>query len=324
MNWRDLSTAYPQIFDSLWLFPKRGEGGDSKFHGGFIPQVAKYLMLRYTQTDNWVLDPFAGSGTTGDVAKGLGRHCFMSDLSPTREDIFKADARHLDLREEPVCDYPVPISKSCDVYPNFRFDLAILHPPYADIIRFSGLPEDLSNCSDLSVYLQEMWNVAVNIDQYVKPKGFVALVLGDIYKDGQVVPLSFLIMQQWRTRLPYKLCAVYIKDIQGNIKDNTENLWKYRHFKNGTNAFRHEYIFVFRKQGGKKPKGGILAEPTDAIARAVEDMVAQNLAFRSVIEDLLEQHRRQIDMEDCGRRCLSKFPEWDRAWDNAEKVLIYG
>lgn len=251
MNWRDLSKRYPQIFDSLWLFPKRGEGGDSKFHGAFIPQLAEYLMLRYTQLSDWVLDPFAGSGTTIDVSERLGRNVFATDLVPVREDILQADARDLYLWNNsgyPELDFP-------SMKDPFKFELTILHPPYADIIQFTDHPDDLSNCSDIPAYLEDMWTVAVNIDQYVKTKGFVALVLGDIYKGSQVVPLSFLVMQQWRARFShYKLKAIYLKDIQGNIKDNTANLWKYRHLKNGTNFFKHEYVFVFRKERDRKPK----------------------------------------------------------------------
>jgi hypothetical protein len=257
MDWRELSQMHPQIFDSLWLFPKRGEGGDSKFHGGFIPQVAEYLMLRYTQPDDWVFDPFAGSGTTGDVADRLGRQCFMSDLVPARKDILQADTKDILIGGEFVGEDE--IAPTLDIYRMasgpFKFDLTILHPPYADIIRFTDNPNDLSNCLDIPTYLEDMWVVAINIDQYVKAKGYVALVLGDIYKDGQVVPLSFLIMQQWRVQFPhYKLKAAYIKDIQGNVKDNTINLWKYRHLKYGTNIFKHEYVFVFRKERDRRPK----------------------------------------------------------------------
>lgn len=64
-------------------------------------------------------------------------------------------------------------------------------------------------------------------------------------------------------------------------------------------------------------------EPIDAIAQVVNTIIARNKVLKSVIKDLLEQHERQIDMEDCALWCSypDKFPEWDRAWDNARKVL---
>ena len=65
-------------------------------------------------------------------------------------------------------------------------------------------------------------------------------------------------------------------------------------------------------------------EPIDAIAQVVNTIIARNKVLKSVIEDLLEQHERQLDMEDGGRRFSypSKFPEWDYAWDNAAKALF--
>jgi len=260
MNWRELANKYPRIFDSLWLFPRRGEGGDSKYHGAFIPQVVEYLLHRYTKPGDWVLDPFAGSGTTIDVCKRLDRNVLATDLVPDREDILQADAKRLLISgkyiglDDELGGQMIPSIEWDSCGGRFKFDLTILHPPYADIIQFSDHPDDLSNCPDLPTYLEEMWKVAVNIDQYVKVGGYIALVLGDIYKSSQVIPLAFLVMDQWRTLLPYHLKAIYIKDIQGNIKDNTANLWRYRHLKYGTNTFKHEYIFVFRKERDRKPR----------------------------------------------------------------------
>ena len=66
-----------------------------------------------------------------------------------------------------------------------------------------------------------------------------------------------------------------------------------------------------------------IREPLIEIIMIVKDLTDRRTELMSVIENLLEQHERQIDMEDCGRRCSypDKFPEWDRAWDNAQEVL---
>ena len=93
-KWELLTLAYPGIFNSLWLFPKRGEGGDAKFHGNFIPQVVERLIAWLTEPEDFVFDPMAGGGTTYDVAKRLDRIPLVSDLTPVRPEIWPADARY--------------------------------------------------------------------------------------------------------------------------------------------------------------------------------------------------------------------------------------
>jgi hypothetical protein len=43
-----------------------------------------------TNRGDWVLDPTAGSGTTGAAAKSLGRHFCLLDINPDGRDIFMA------------------------------------------------------------------------------------------------------------------------------------------------------------------------------------------------------------------------------------------
>lgn len=54
------------ITDSLWLLEKRDTSGAhiGWYWGNFVPQIPHQLMLRYTKKDDWVIDPFVGSGTT--------------------------------------------------------------------------------------------------------------------------------------------------------------------------------------------------------------------------------------------------------------------
>ncbi|CUU36845.1 MAG: site-specific DNA-methyltransferase [Armatimonadetes bacterium] len=40
------------------------------------------ILLSSTKPDDWVLDPFAGTGTTAVVAEQLGRHCVAIEIDP--------------------------------------------------------------------------------------------------------------------------------------------------------------------------------------------------------------------------------------------------
>ena len=46
------------------------------------PIILEYAILAGSNEEDLILDPFAGSGTTGFVAQGLGRKCIMIEIDP--------------------------------------------------------------------------------------------------------------------------------------------------------------------------------------------------------------------------------------------------
>ena len=48
----------------------------------FIPQVVRYALKSFTNEGDWVVDPFAGSGTVGVEAYLCQRNAFLLDLNP--------------------------------------------------------------------------------------------------------------------------------------------------------------------------------------------------------------------------------------------------
>lgn len=47
----------------------------------FIPQVVRYAINTYTKQDDWIIDPFAGSGTVGVEASLCKRNALLFDLN---------------------------------------------------------------------------------------------------------------------------------------------------------------------------------------------------------------------------------------------------
>ncbi len=47
----------------------------------FIPQIVRYAMTTYTKESDWIVDPFAGSGTVGVEAYLCKRNAFLLDLN---------------------------------------------------------------------------------------------------------------------------------------------------------------------------------------------------------------------------------------------------
>jgi hypothetical protein len=69
-----------QHFD-VWSFQNGGD--DSSYFGRMPPAVVENLLWLYTEPGEIVVDPFAGGGTTIDVAKAMGRCVWASDAFGT-------------------------------------------------------------------------------------------------------------------------------------------------------------------------------------------------------------------------------------------------
>ena len=254
-NWRDYSDV---LTDSLWLFPNRAKGAGHQldYHGNFIPQLATQLFTRYTRQDEIVLDLFLGAGTSALEALNMNRRCVGVEL--------KADLVEYVAGKIPpaALNNRVRLLQGNSANPNIVSQvrgelraldsdfahLLLLHPPYADIIQFSDLPEDLSTLSSTEAFLDSFEAVARNGYELLAPGRFAALIIGDKYAKGELIPLGFLCMQRMNT-VGFKTKAIIIKDIKGNEKGKgrAANLWRYRALAGGYYIFKHEYIMVMFK-----------------------------------------------------------------------------
>ena len=249
----------PINVDSLWIIGPRAKGGmrNNAYHGNFVPQIPNDLIRRFSQNGEVVLDMFTGSGTALFECIPLSRKYIGFDINETIIEDVLCRAQTLDSN-----DYRIHLCDICDenrVRQNINNDLAELsahaidivfsHPPYLDIIKFTDLDCDLSRIEDISLFTAQYLKAVGNIWPFVKKKGYFILVVGDVYKKGEVIPLGFTLMNAIKRTFKCQLKGIVVKDIVGNrAKIGQEALWRYRAMKWGTYLFKHEYIFIFRKQ----------------------------------------------------------------------------
>ena len=240
-NWKN----YQHIkTDTWWEFASRDNthGHSNEYHGNYIPQIAQQLFERFTKKGDVVLDLFLGSGTSAIEAKNMQRRCIGVELKPNQVDIVKSKFSPKEL----VTD--VNIQARLDVMRKKQAQFLILHPPYDDIIKFSDLKEDLSNCSSTEEFYRLFEKTAKNGYDMLEKNRFAALIIGDKYANGEIVPLSSDCAAIMR-KLGFKMKAVIVKNMEGNerAKGKTANLWRYRALNGGFYIFKHEYIYLFQK-----------------------------------------------------------------------------
>jgi len=166
---------------TLWDYPSQdyGEGqqGKAGYKGATPSYIIWNLLQRYTKEKDLVVDCFAGSGTTLDVARDLNRRALGYDVHPTRKDIFKVDARKL----------PPELTA--------KVDFVFIDPPYSTHLDYGDDPRDIGklDASDPKYY-DAMEQAFREAHRLLKPDKVLALYVSDSYVHGsppRFYPIGF-------------------------------------------------------------------------------------------------------------------------------------
>jgi len=228
---------------SVWSFPERGNWAthDSKYRGNCSPYVVRNLLLRYSREGDWILDQFAGGGTSLVEAKLLGRNAIGTDVNPTalarcKEKIaFEYGNAKIEVREADA--------RALAFVKDSSVDFICTHPPYANIIKYSdGISGDIS-LLDYGSFLEAIEQVAKEAFRVLKKGKYCALVIGDIRQKGSVRPLGFDTMRAFE-EAGFKLKEIVIKQ-QHNCK--MTHKWEKISIEKNFFLLAHEYIFILKK-----------------------------------------------------------------------------
>jgi DNA modification methylase len=153
---------------TLWYHPSGRYGeepmGASAYAGATPSWVIWNLLVRYTRENDLVIDPFAGGGTTLDVARSLGRRALGYDIAPSRPDVFRADARELPLEDG-------------------KADFVFMDPPYSTHIEYSGASECIGELSAFEpAYFEAMDRVFEEVERVLRDRRYLAVLVGDSFQ----------------------------------------------------------------------------------------------------------------------------------------------
>jgi DNA modification methylase len=225
----------PQV-TTLWDYPSQHYGevtqGDPNYKGATPSYVIWNLLQRYTQEKDLVVDCFAGSGTTLDVARDVNRRALGYDVHPTRKDIYRVDARKL----------PPELTG--------KVDFVFIDPPYSTHIDYGSDPRDIGklDVGKGPQYYDAMEQVFREIHRVLKPARHMALYVSDSFVKGQrqggFHPIGFELFARLRG------VGFEPIDIVSVVRHNkTLEMGNYRRAAEEGNFFLRgfNYLFIMRK-----------------------------------------------------------------------------
>jgi hypothetical protein len=182
---------------SVLSFPDRGPWGDSRYRGNCSGYIYKGVFEQLRP--RVFTDPMVGSGTSVDVARGMGIEAHGLDLHSG----FNVLAHSILER----------VGKPSD--------LVLSHPPYHDIIVYSGKvwgkaphPDDLSRCKTEEEFVEKLHLSLLNQRTATARGGYYGLIIGDVRRRGRYSSYQ----AEMIARMPKaELCAVLIKE-QHNVQ----------------------------------------------------------------------------------------------------------
>lgn len=171
-----------QHFD-VWSFGNAPDDvGTQSYFGKMPAQIVENLLWLYTEPGQIVFDPFAGGGTTIDVAKAMGRRVWSSDRKPSTPTL-------------PIHEWDITNGWPTDA-PN-KVDFTLLDPPYWKQAagRYSQDADDLGNMK-LDEFMAAWETVVKTVAEH--STGHIAYIISPTQTDDGVVDHAF---EMYRTCL---------------------------------------------------------------------------------------------------------------------------
>ena len=229
---------------SIWSFKDRGNWATHKgdYRGNWSPHIPRNLIMKYTKENETVLDCFVGSGTTLIECKLLNRNGIGIDINQNALNITK-QRLSFDIENNSIQTLHCTNAKKIEILEDESIDFICTHPPYSNIIKYS---DDIDG--DLSIleyheFTNEMTHVSNELYRVLKKKHYCSFMIGDMRKNGNVIPLGFNIMNVF-INSGFTLKEIIIKE-QHNCKSTS--YWQNKSKQLNFYLLAHEYIFVFIK-----------------------------------------------------------------------------
>jgi DNA modification methylase len=229
----------------------------------FPAEIPHRLIKLFSFYGETVLDPFAGTGTTGITALKLGRNAVCVDQNPHYVEIMAKGAAIENSIEAHMLTRCVD-SRDLSFVDDDAVDLIVTSPPYWDKANYNQAPENLGNVSGYRHFLSEIKPVFEECFRVLRPNRKICVVTANVNQYTEHGLLTFPLATDF-TNVLREIGFVMVNELIWS-KDGTGGRWgsangqrpifgSYPYPPNFLFKNVHEYILIFTKPGEDKKNG---------------------------------------------------------------------
>ncbi|MFQ5629418.1 MAG: DNA methyltransferase, partial [bacterium] len=216
--------------------------------------IQKYIE-NFTQKDEWVFDPMAGTGSAILAALESNRWACGIELNPDFAEIAKTRFRQTDKAVLVTGD--AADEQSYAGLPE-QIDYCITSPPYWDMLRMKGAEtqarrkkeglqrwysedgRDVGNIADYVVFLDALEAIYKQVAIRLRPGRYMTIIVKNVKKKGTIYPLAWDIVGRLSKYLVFSGEQFWCQDDQRLSPFGYRYVWV-------SNTFHH-YCLTFRKE----------------------------------------------------------------------------
>lgn len=225
--------------------------------------VSEFINF-FTKENEWVFDPFLGTGSTLIAAGEAGRNGAGIELNPKYLKIAKSRIKKGKFKNELTAiggNSKKAESLLNKTFPEKLFDFVITSPPYWNQLernsmrqkdradkgldtKYSAAKNDLGNIADYEKFLEEQSLIFDEVFRITKPGGYLAIITNNVYADGKLFPLAFdtasSLTKRGNLSWTLKDEKIWLQDDKPLIALGVNSAW--------VGNRHHQYCLIFRKE----------------------------------------------------------------------------
>lgn len=257
-------------FTKSWFVhrpPRRKD--DEILHPAKYPEtLVEEFIAFFTKENDWVFDPFLGTGSTliaagklkrNGVGIELNKGYFKTASSRIKKEKFTSDVRCLNGSSNNLQDLFLDNGLS-----RKKFDYTITSPPYWNQLernsirqkkrkekgldtKYSETKEDIGNITGYEEFIEKQAEIFDNVFDITKENGYLTIITNNVYFERKLYPLAYdtaiSLTKRGKKSWVLKDEKIWLQDDKPLIALGVNNAW--------VGNRHHQYCLIFRKEKNK-------------------------------------------------------------------------